>query len=175
MPIASFPPEAKPYFSPYAILSAIYDKMPLNSTINTNTNITTTTSSININVNKSSVNVPAESESEPEPETVKKSIENAILDYVTEFQQLIYESEHMLLNTNTVLQKNQINLNRQVAINQDHINERQVAMHNYLDYRTKKDPAKYLLSGAFGKNWTDGVLPLLFPPDEENYSNQIIS
>ena len=84
------------------------------------------------------MNVPAEPESEPESESeteaVKKSIENAILDYVTEFQQLIYESEHMLLNTNTVLQKNQINLNRQVAINQDHINERQVAMHNYLYY-----------------------------------------
>lgn len=144
---ADFPAEAKPYFSPYAILSKLDDKKQ---------QLTTHTDSSDGDDVVATIT----------GDNIKSRIEDAVMDYVTEYKCLIKEATKSVFGNSTV--------SHEQHIHQSHIKVRENAIYNYLDYRFRKDPAKNLLSVAFGSEWTEGVLPLFFPHDELTYADQII-
>lgn len=59
------------------------------------------------------------------------------------------------------------------SVSPQRVESRVAMMYEYLDYRIAKDPAKFLLNSAFGRDWTErGLAEVMFPPDLEHPRGQ---
>lgn len=198
---AEFPSEAKPYFSPFAILSKLDKSTMITSTSTSTSNKPNETTISNTDSVLSSTASSSSSDSITDAKAViippsssyESLIYGAILDYISAYQDLIHEATKSVLDapylpivtsptSSTVTlsssqqqqQQQQLPLSQYQHVSQSHINVRKNAIYNYLDYRTRKDPAKNLLMGAFGSNWTEAALLVFFPQDDANtYDDQI--